>query len=191
MPHSSVASGDSCAPRLSVLNVADEENWMYDATYSGHPVRLVVESYASHHFMSYESAKRKKWDIEHVSDKTIELGDNTKKKLKGVVTDVLNLEGHLSKESVYLIDMGGEESPPVIILGRAWLKERNPKINCSYNTLVLSKPNGSMVRVVPRTQIGETTTNSIPKVSFKKLARVLKKGNRELYMARIMRNNFV
>lgn len=43
MLHSSAALRDSCDSRLSALNVAYEENRMYDATYSGHPVRLVVK----------------------------------------------------------------------------------------------------------------------------------------------------
>lgn len=176
-------------PRLSALNMAEEENWMYDAAFGGHPVRVVVDSFASHNFMAMETAMKFNLVADNTQDVEVELGDGTQRPVTGKLTAVLNINGYLSTESVFLIDMRNEENPPVLILGRSWLKNQNPDINWSNNALMLTRQNGSKVKVLPRTTKNPSNTKTLKKMSFKKLARVLKKGNCELYMARIAKQN--
>lgn len=172
-------------PRVSALNMTEEENWMYDAHLGGHPVRVVVDSFASHNFMAAATAKTFGFVIEDTEDMEVELGDKTVKPVTGKMKAILNIEGYMSTESVYLLDMKPDDDQPLLIIGRAWLKHRNPDIIWSNNALLLTRSDGSRVKVLPRARETPERTKVLKRMSFKKMARVLWKGNCELYMARI------
>lgn len=91
---------------------------MYNAHFGGHPVRVVVDSFASHNFMALATAKKFGVEIEDIENVEVELGDKTVKPVVGQVTAVLNIKGSLATESVYLLDMDSEDSAPLLILGR-------------------------------------------------------------------------
>ena len=186
VPHNGAADGGKKeVPHLFALKVEEEGNWTYDAVLAGHSVRAVIDSFASNNFMGIEVAKTLGVKIEKLNDVNVELGDNSLRPVHGKITAVLNIKGHLSTEEIYLIEMDDEENPPLLILGRKWLKEKNPNINWSNNNLEITRSDGTRFIISPRKKVRSAETPIIKPMSFKKLARVVKKGNCELFMARL------
>lgn len=74
---------------------------MYDASFAGHPVRVVVDSFASHNFMALKTAKQFGLDVENTEGVDVELGDKTLKPVAGKTTAVLSIRGFLSTEMLF------------------------------------------------------------------------------------------
>ena len=161
----------------------EEGNGTYDPILAGHAVRAVIDSFASNNFMEIEEAKSIGVKIEKLNDFSVELGYNSLRPVHGKITAVLKIKGHLSTGEIYLIEMDDEENPPLLILGRKWFIEQYPNIKWSNNNLKITRSDDTKFIISPRKKVKSAETPIIKPISFKKLARVEKKGNCDLYMA--------
>lgn len=154
---------------------------MYEATLAGRPVNAVIDSFASHNFMSYKDAVELGIDIETVKDLEVELGNGSKAEFVGEISSVLNIEGHLSTEDIYVIHMHEENLNPLLILGRMWLEKNNPAIDWKANTLTFTRPDGTRHTIKAKTAKEKTSTTCFKMMSFRKLPKAIRSGKCELY----------
>lgn len=120
---------------------------MYDVALAGHPVRAVVDSYASHNFISEEHAQKLKLNIRNTDNMEVELGDSSKANVLGEARAVLNMKGCLNEERMLVIKMKENSTVPTLILGRSWLQQHNPQINWQTNVLKMKHSNGTVVTI--------------------------------------------
>lgn len=127
MPHTSTAlKGASEQPSPSDLNVAEEENWMYDAHFDKYSVRVVVDSFALNSFIAVKTAQKWVFESEDTEDIEVELGGKNTKPVVGKMNGALNIKRPISRESVFLLEIDHEEDQPLLILELSWIRYQNP-----------------------------------------------------------------
>lgn len=159
---------------------------MYKATLAGNPLDAVIDSFASHNFMAHKDVKRIGLNIEKVDDMEVELGNGSKTDIMGKCSAVLNMNGHLSNVTIYVIHMHDETENPLLILGRTWLKAHNPAIDWRSNKCTIIRQDGTQVTITAKRNSDRPASTTVFKMmSFRKLQKAIKSRNCELYAVQL------
>ena len=170
------------SPRISSIATAIGDEVVYDGFVNGKEATLVLDSGASHLFMSKSSAEKCGVQYTPVGQE-IELGDRSVIRAVGQGMVLLNVNGVLSNESVYVLDMVDPTEEPRVIVGHHWCRRHNPNVNWTNGVLQVKKPDGKMVTIRPRTTC--KTKPVIKQVSIKQLRKLVRKKGTELFAVKV------
>ena len=123
------------------MDYAENEELVYDATINGKSVTVFLDSGASHTFMSPGAAKHYDVTIKDLAHTDLTLGNGSTVKVLGTAKARVVLNGHLCDEEILLLPLPDDYQ---IIVGRKWLKQRNPEVDWRSKILKISRKDGSM-----------------------------------------------
>lgn len=171
--------------KLRLKNVASVEeldnSFLYDCKVNSHDYICELDTAASDIFLSLSAAQEMKLPISS-GGQNIQLGDGISVKTPGTTKATIKV-GHIySEEEVHLL--AGKDTG-VLILGRSWGKKHQPELNWKDYSICRTKEDGTKVRILPR-MVQTENLSTMKRMSFKKMAREIRKGNCELYMARVV-----
>lgn len=159
-----------------------DKSFCYVCKINGITYQCELDTAASDIFMSEKIALEMGLEIRPHSENVV-LGDGSRVQTAGIATAVIEVDEITSKEDIHLIK--GESDGGVLTLGRSWGRKHRPRLNWKEHTISVRRPNGKRCTIFPKTKSQDRKT-SISRMSFKKMARELRKGESELYMARLV-----
>lgn len=147
------------------------------------PYQCEIDSAASDIFLSKAAAVDMHLRIESQSE-SVTLGDRTTVPTIEIVKATARVGAELSEEEIHVLD--NTEDTGVLTIGRTWGKRHQPSLDWRDYSMVRTRPDGTTVRIMPK-GVKPGAATKIKPMLFERLAKELKKGNCELYMARLMR----
>lgn len=171
--------------RLKNVASADEtdETFMYNCKINNQDYICELDTAASDIFLPLSAAQKMKLPIKPRVENII-LGNGTSVKTAGTARATIQVGSEYSEEEIILL--AGEDTG-ILILGRSWGKKHQPALNWKDYSMVRTRNDGTKVRILPR-NVQQSKDFSIRKMSFKKMAREIRRGNCELFMARLVNN---
>lgn len=177
---------DNKDKKKRLRNVASAESvdssFIYDCRVNEHHYQCELDTAASDIFLSKVMAEKWKLPITPKHDQ-VTLGDGTTVSTIGIATAVVQVGAERSEEQIHLLD--SDVDTGVLTLGRSWGKKHEPNLNWKDYSMVRTKEDGTTVRILPKDCKPEKTT-IIKRMSFKKMAKEIRKRKCELYMARMV-----
>lgn len=192
VPYDSAAISEkefSSKAKLSSLKQTFENNTSsmeYEAVLNNISIIATLDPGASHAFISPKAAKICKLEYKPVHDVEIELGDNSKIIPIGVGLGTIIINGYEVEQDIFVINMDSEiNNTPCVIIGRTWLDKDNPNVNWYDNSISLTRKDGKKFEIFPKKLKSLKTSITFKKTSLKKLARIVKKQDGELFAVKV------
>lgn len=168
--------------KLKNVNSAEEdkESFVYECKIDNQQFHCELDTAASDIFLSLSAAQKLNLPITDFKQDVV-LGDGSSVSTVGTTSAKIKIGMVESVEKIYIIS--GEDNG-ILTLGRSWGTKHQPSLNWKDFSITTTRENGQKVRILPKTVMNQNRV-SIKRMSFKKMARELKKGKTELFMARM------
>ncbi len=111
------------------MSITDDVDMRYDATMNGVNCIAIVDSGASHAFISTDNACELRLPFTRTPPVVVELADGSTITSTATVTCRLNVGGIIVEETAFVVPLNTTQVLPTIIIGRSWLRRLNPAVD--------------------------------------------------------------
>lgn len=150
----------------SVVGLLGNDTMKVTGKIDGEEVIILIDSRASHNFISFEVVSKLKLPTEKTQENEVSMGDRYQVKGNKLCNGVeLEIQGMQVQQSFYLIDLGGAN----LVLGIEWLKELG-EVKMNWNLTMKVKEGNKEWCIKGDPTLSKTL------VSLKSMMHILKKG---------------
>jgi predicted aspartyl protease len=113
------SSGEISLLNLSNIAYENHQTIKFQGLIRGVPVLVLVDSGATHNFISQKLVYKMEWPVSTTPEMTIKLGDGSKTTTQGVCRNVdMRIDEFQLQPNLHLFELGGID----VVLGIEWLK---------------------------------------------------------------------
>ena len=167
---------------LSSLEIDDEEELVYPVTVNGYDAQALLDSGASHCFISPEDAQKMQLSCNDTQIKTVELANGNVIECKEYAQAHITMDGWTYVTQVHVVPGLNKGT---IVLGRNWLRNCNPSIDWEQRNITITRKDGSKATLHSRNSRRSSQAVRIKQISIKRASVLVRKKGFELFAVKM------